>query len=114
MDDYLKIFEKFKEVKAVADYIDDVRRLRHYYQTQQFLEMKKHITNLMAKYSVEAVVWNTVNHEMPLTYEQSYKNAEDFLRMEGAIIVVKKVKNYAQRLNGDELAFVESMCKLMK
>lgn len=30
MADYLKIYEKFKEVKEVKDYIDDVNFL-HYY-----------------------------------------------------------------------------------
>ena len=33
MTDYLKIYEKFKDVKEVKDYIDDVILLRHYYTT---------------------------------------------------------------------------------
>ena len=37
MLDYLKIYEKFKDVKEVKDYIDDVILLRHYYSTQQFI-----------------------------------------------------------------------------
>lgn len=39
MNDYLNIYEKFKDVKEVADYIDDVNTLRYYYRTQQFMMM---------------------------------------------------------------------------
>ena len=59
MADYLKIYEKFKEVKEVKDYIDDVILLRHYYATQQYAQMQDHIRKLMNKYLVETLVWKT-------------------------------------------------------
>ena len=34
MTDYLMIYEQFKDVKEVKNYIDDVILLRHYYATQ--------------------------------------------------------------------------------
>ena len=34
MNDYLEIDKKFKDVKDIADYIDDVEKLRHYYATR--------------------------------------------------------------------------------
>ena len=114
MTDYLKIYEKFKDVKEVKDYIDDVILLRQYYATQQYSQMQDHIRKLMNKYLVETLVWNTVNTSQPTTVEQSYINAEFFLRMQGAKIVVEKVKDYAQRLNEGEKAFIESMIKLMR
>ena len=114
MTDYLKIYEKFKDVKEVKDYIDDVILLRHYYATRQFSEMQDHIRKLMNKYLVETLVWNTVNTFQPTTLEQSYINAENFLQMQGAKIIVKAVKNYAQRLDEDEKSFVESMIKAME
>ena len=114
MTDYLKIYEKFKDVKEVKDYIDDVVLLRHYYATQQYSQMQDHICKLMNKYLVETLVWNTVNTSQPTTVGQSYINAENFLQMQGAKIIVEKVKNYAQRLDEDEKAFVESLIKLIE
>ena len=111
MADYLKIYEKFKDVKEVKDYIDDVILLRHYYATQQYSQMQDHIRKLTFKYPVEAITWNTVNRVMPNTYEQAYINAENFLQVQGAIIVVKTVTHYAQYLTEDEAAFIESMIK---
>ena len=114
MADYLKIYEKFKDLKEVKDYIDDVILLRHYYATQQYSQMQDHIRNLMNKYLVETLVWNTVNTSQPTTVEQSYINAENFLQTQGAKIIVEKVKDYARRLNGDEKIFVESTIKPME
>ena len=114
MTDYLKIYQKFKDVKEVKDYISDVILLRHYYATQQYSQMQDHIRKLMNKYLVETLVWNTVNTSQPTTVEQSYINAENFLQMQGAKIVVEKVKDYAKRLAENEKAFVESMIKPME
>ncbi len=114
MTDYLKTYEKFKDVKEVKDYIDDVILLRYYYATQQFTKMQEHIQKLMNKYFAETLVWNAVNTSQPTTIEQSYVNAEHFLQVQGAIIISKSVKNYAQRMAEDEKAFVETLIKLME
>ena len=114
MTDYLTIYEKFKDVKEVKDYIYDVILLRHYYATQQYSQMQGHIRKLTLKYPVEAITWNTVNRVMPNTYEQAYINVENFLQVQGAIIVAKTVTHYVQHLTEDEEAFVESMIKPMK
>ena len=114
MTDYLKIYEKFKDVKEVKDYINDVILLRHYYATQQYSQMQDHIRKLMNKYLVETLVWNTVNTSQPTTVEQSYINAENFLQMQGAKIIVEKVKDYAQHLSEDETTFIQSMIKTME
>ena len=114
MTDYLKIYEKFKDVKEVKDYIDDVILLRHYCATRQYPQMQDHIRKLMNKYLAETLVWNTVNTSQPTTVEQSYINAENFLQMQGAKIIVEKVKDYAQRLNEGEKTFIESLIELME
>ena len=111
MEDYLKIYEKFKDVKEVKDYIDNVVLLRHYYATQQFAQMQDHIRKLTFKYPVDAIAWNTVNRVMPNTYEQAYINAENFLKVQGAIIIAKTVNHYVQHLTEDEAVFIESMIK---
>ncbi len=114
MTDYLKVYEKFKDIKEIKDYIDDVILLRHYYATQQYSEMLDHIRKLMNKHLVETLVWNAVNTSQPTTVEQSYINAESFLQTQGAKIIAEKTKDYAKRLTEDEKAFVESMIKPME
>ena len=114
MTDYLKIYEKFKDIKEVKDYIDDVVLLRHYYATLQYSQMQDHIRKLMNKYLVETLVWNTVNTSQPATVEQSYINAENFLQVQGAKIIVEKVKDYAQRLTADDILFVEYLVNHVK
>ncbi|MBP3936643.1 MAG: hypothetical protein IK954_03555 [Clostridia bacterium] len=111
MTDYLKTYEKFKDVKEVKDYIDDVILLRQYYVSQRYDKMQEHIQKLMNKYFVETAVWNSVNHYQPTTAEQSYINAESFLQTQGAKIITKTVKNYAQRLSKDEASNVEALAK---
>ena len=112
MTDYLKIYEKFKDVKEVKDYISDVILLRHYYATQQYSQMQDHVRKLMNKYLEETLVWNTVNTSQPTTVEQSYINAENFLQMQGAKIIVEKIKDYYKHLPENEVGFIESMIRL--
>ncbi len=107
--DYLKIYEKFENVKEVAEYINDVLKLRYYYAGQQYGLMWQHISRTAQKYAVETVVWNTANTVPPKTDEQAYVNAENFLQAKGAIIITKNVPNYRQYLTDDEAAFVQSM-----
>lgn len=114
MTGYLEIYEKFKDVKEVKDYIDDVILLRHYYATQQFAQMQDHIRKITMKYPIEAITWNIGHPIMPNTYEQSYINAENFMQVQGAIIVSKTVTHYVQHLTEDEAAFIESMIKPME
>ena len=113
MNDYLAIFEKFKEVKELVDLCDDVQKLREYYRTGQFQKMQEHIRSLMLKYSFETFVWNTVNTQPPLTYEQAYINAENFLCRQGAKIITEKIFGYQSRLTPDETSFIEAMIKPM-
>ena len=54
-----------------------------------------------------------MNTAQPMTIEQFYVNAENFLRMQGAKIIAEKINDYAKRLSEDEKAFVESMIKTM-
>ena len=114
MTDYLEIYEKFKDVKEVKDYIDDIILLRHHYATQQYSQMQDHICKLMNKYIVETFAWNAVNTSQPTTVEQSYINAENFLQTQGAKIIAEKVKDYAQRLNDGEKTIIESLIKPME
>lgn len=111
MNDYLEVYEKFKDVKDIKDYINEVRGLRYYYGTGQLQEMLKHIDSLTKKYVLETFLWNTVNNEAPITYEQHYVNAENFMRAQGAKLVIEKVHEYKRRLSQEEIAFIESLNK---
>ena len=73
--DYLKIYEKFKDVKEVKDYIDDVILLRHYCATRQYPQMQDHIRKLMSKYSTfKYVIFSIV-----LLLEYKIKSRKDAL-----------------------------------
>lgn len=114
MNDYLEVFEKFKDVKEIFDFCDDVQKLREYYHTGQFQKMQEHIRSLTIKYLAETVAWNIRNPQQPTTCEQAYINAENFLCRQGAKLVVEKNSGYKSRLSPDEISFVEAMIKAME
>lgn len=111
MKDYLELFEKFKVDKEIVDLIDDVRKLRFYYSTKQYDSMLQHINVLMRKYALETLVWNSVNKVQPITYDQSYQNAEAFLCSKGLTMLVKQGYDLSQYLRQEEIAFIEKMIK---
>lgn len=114
MNDYLLIYEKFKDTKDISEYIDEVQNLRYYYKSWQFQKMQEHIGSLMTKYALETFMWNSINREFPTTYEQSYFSAENFMRVQGAKLIVEKVYDFKKRLSEQETAFIESTIKLME
>ena len=114
MNDYLELFEKFKDDKEIVDLIDDVRKLRFYYSTQQYDSMIQHINDLMKKYVLETLVWNSVNKVQPITYDQSYQNAEVFLRAKGLIMLMKKGYKLSQYLRQEEINYIEQLLKSME
>lgn len=111
MKDYLEIYKKFDDIKDIKDYIDEVIKLRNYYNTRQYEKMQEHINELTKKYVLETFVWNIMNPYMPTTYEQSYQNAENFMRGKGAELIIEKVIDYATRLSREEQDFVEALAK---
>ena len=48
--DYLDQYKKYKDIKEIYEFIDDVLKLRSLYSTMQYDEMLKHIQYLMTKY----------------------------------------------------------------
>ena len=111
MKDYLEIYKKFSDIRDIKDYIDEVVKLRDYYNSKQYEKMQEHINELTRKYVLETFVWNIMNPCMPITYEQSYQNAENFMRGKGAELVIEKVIDYATRLSREEQDFVETLAK---
>ena len=114
MNDYLTTFEQYKDVKEIADLIDEVRKLRMYYSTQQYDSMYRHIQALTAKYLVETLAWNTTHQTMPTTAQQSYINAETFLRLKGISVLLQKGIKTQEQQSADEAAFIESTVKLRR
>ena len=109
MIDYLELYKKFEDVKDIKDYIEDVKKLRQYYASGQYELMWDHINALTHKYFFETIVWNSVNRNMPVTYQEAYINAENFMQVQGAKLVVAKVIDYKKQLSHNEIAFVESI-----
>lgn len=109
MADYLQIYEKFKHVKEIEDYISDVNTLRDHFQKQEFSAMQEHIRKLTLKHPIETIVWNNANPIIPSTFEEAYINAENFLQLQGATILKKAVKNYTNCLSKEEAAYIHSL-----
>ena len=111
MNDYLTTFEQFKDIKDIADLIDEVKKLRLYYSTQQYNDMYQLISFLTTKYIVETLAWNATHPTMPTTAQQSYINAETFLRLKGISVLLQKGINTQEQLSADDAAFIESTIK---
>lgn len=114
MNDYLELYRKFKDIKDIEDYIDEVEKLRFYFQTQQIQMMLEHIRQLTEKYKLETLTWNFVNQYRPIDYTEAYINAERFMQFHGAKLVAEKVLDFKKQLSQDEIAFIESMIKPME
>ena len=111
MNDYLDFLEKYKDFKEISDIVDEVRKLRVYYHTQQYDKMHQHINKLTSKYLAETYAWNTTFSSMPATVEQAYKNAEDFLRVKGISVLLSKGIKLQGQLSAEEVSFIESTFK---
>lgn len=114
MNDYLTTFEQYKDVKEIADLIDEVKKLREYYYTQQYDKMQQHINKLTGKYLIETLTWNATHPSMPTTVQQAYLNAENFLRLKGISVFLQKGIKTQEQLSAEEAAFIESNIKLQE
>ena len=71
MNDYLNSLEPYKDNKEISDLIDEVKKLREYYYTQQYDKMQEHINKLMLKYLAETITWNAIHPIKPITHQES-------------------------------------------
>lgn len=108
MNDYLDLFEHYKDFKEISDLIDEVKKLREYFGTQQYDKMQQHINELTGKYLVETCAWNETHPFMPMTVQQAYLNAENFLRLKGISVLLQKDIKTQDQLSAEEAAFIES------
>ena len=101
MKNYLKEFEKYKDIKDIKDIIDEATKLNELYNAEKHNEMIEHIRNLMNKYFVETLTWNSINRVMPQTIEQQYINANKFLKAQGVKILIEKGVEVSKELLGE-------------
>ena len=111
MSDYLDIFERYKDFKEISDLVDEIKKLREYYYTQQYDKMQQHINKLTGKYLIETLTWNATHPSMPTTVQQAYLNAENFLRLKGISILLQKGIKTQEQLSAEEAVFIESTIK---
>ena len=90
MNDYLEILKKFSNDKDIAEVILDIVKLRNLYFTQQFDAMRQHIQEIYNKHIIEAKYWDLANPIQPITYQQSYINADNFLSIKGFCLFIEK------------------------
>ena len=114
MNDYLIAFEQYKDIKEIADLIDEIKKLREYYHTQQYDRMQQHINELTGKYLIETLTWNASHPSMPTTVQQAYLNAESFLRLKGISVLLQKGIKTQDQLSAEEAAFIESAIRPME
>lgn len=114
MNDYLDFLEQYKDLKEISDLVDEVKKLREYYRTQQYDRMQQHINELTGKYLIETLTWNATHPSMPTTVQQAYLNAENFLRLKGFSLLLEKGVKLQDRLTSEELAFIQSTIKPME
>ena len=108
MNDYLTVFEQYKDIKEIADLSEEVKRLREYFGNGQYDRMIQHINSLTVKYAVETIMWNAANRTMPASFQQSYINAESFLRLKGYSVLLEKGIKVQDRLTAEELDSIKS------
>lgn len=111
MNDYLRILSYYRDTNDVLDLINDIQILWDYYSTNQYDKMLKHIQHLTMKYSLEAFIWNSINRNQPLDYNQVYLNAENFLRAKGFAMLMQKGYDLCQLVKQDEIVCIEKMRK---
>ena len=106
MNDCLPTFEQYKFIKEIDDLIDEIRKLREYYFTKQYNKMQEHINMVASKYSIETSVWNRSHRTIPVTAQQAYLNAEDFLRANGMLILFKNGVKLQGQFSSEDLTFL--------
>ena len=111
MNDYLDIFEHYKDFKEISDLVDEIKKLREYYGTQQYDKMRQHINELTGKYLIETLTWHANHPSKPFTVQQAYMNAENFLRLKGFSVLFQKGIRPQEQLSVEEVAFIESTIK---
>lgn len=111
MNDYLDLLEQYKDFKEISDLVDEVKKLREYYHTQQYDRMQQHINELTGKYLIETLTWNASHPSMPTTVQQAYLNAENFLRLKGISVLLQKGIKTQEQLSTEEAAFIKSTIK---
>ena len=113
-EDYFEIYQEFDDVKEVADYIDDVLKLRRYFFNSDFISMRKHINQICTKYSWQFYIWNYFNRIMPRNYTEEFINANQFLLSIGRFLIVKNVANYKKRLSKEQSKQIELLAEKYK
>ena len=114
MNDYLTTFEQHKDIKEIADLIDEVKKLRFYFSTQQYDAMQQHIQSLTTKYLIETLAWNSTHKTMPTTAQQSYINAETFLRLKGISVLLQRGIKTQEQLSAGEADYIRTTIKPME
>ena len=114
VNDYLDFLEQYKDFKEISDLVDEVNKLREYYRTQRYVRMRQYINELAGKYIIETLTWNATHPSMSTTAQQAYFNAENFLRLKGISVLLKKGVKTQEQLSAEEAAFVETATRPME
>lgn len=73
--------------------------------------MMQHISNLVAKYPIDAGFWNLFHPYMPNTCEEAYASAEIFLRRKGFKMLLEKGYNLSKHITQEEINSIQQTNK---
>lgn len=78
MNEY-QIKKAIHETKELRDILDEYQKTQRLLQEQRFDELQNHIQEVIKKHFIETSVYNTINHNKPMTVEQNGINCMHFL-----------------------------------
>ena len=107
-------YQEFNDVKEIADYNNDVLKLRRYFFSSDFISMREHINQICKKYFWQFYIWNYFNRIMPRNYTEEFINANQFLLSIGGFLIVKNVANYKKRLSKEQSKQIELLAEKYK
>ena len=110
-NDYLTKLEPYRKIKEIEDIIKEVKKLRELFNSKQYDTMQQHINTLTMKYLDETIEWNLSHPVQPLTKQQAYVNAEEFMRLKGILALLKHGIKTQEQFTAEETTFIESIIK---
>lgn len=67
------------DTKELLDIKKEYNKTEKLLKEQKWEELQKHIQEVISKYPLEAIIYNTVNRNMPTTIQENAQNCMNFL-----------------------------------
>ncbi len=71
--------KRFREVKGVADIIDDIEKLDSLVSKNMWDKVEEHLQTVSQKHLAEKIIYNSINNNLPCTIQESAIGCRQFL-----------------------------------